>query len=104
MRRKGGILMRIACIAVLLWLAVISVVSAIISIYDKIAAKKLPKRRIPEKTLLIFGALGGAAAMYFTMLLIRHKTQHAKFMLGLPAMLVAHLLLASAAVVLIVIH
>ena len=62
----------------------ISSVAFVVTCYDKIAAKKLPKHRTPEKTLLGISALGGSAAMLFTMLLIRHKTKHVKFMLGIP--------------------
>ena len=45
----------------LVWLAVISVTAAVVTLYDKIAAKK-GAWRIPEKTLLMIGVLGGAAA------------------------------------------
>ena len=37
---------------------------------------------------MLMGALGGAGAMLITMLMIRHKTKHIKFMLGLPIILV----------------
>ena len=67
----------------LLYLAVISLVSVLVCCYDKIAAKK-GWRRTPEKTLLLLAALGGSAAMYLTMQIIRHKTRHNKFMVGIP--------------------
>ncbi len=73
-----------------LYLLIISIFAAIITVYDKIAAKKLPRNRIPEKTLMLTGFLGGAAAEYVTMQLIRHKTRHKKFMIGLPLMIVLH--------------
>ena len=66
------------------YLAVISLIAAIITIYDKIAAKINPQGRIPEKTLLFLSAVGGSAVMFLTMLVIRHKTKHVKFMLGIP--------------------
>ncbi|MBR2406904.1 MAG: DUF1294 domain-containing protein [Clostridia bacterium] len=64
-------------------LAVISVIAAVITIYDKVIAGS-GRRRVPEQTLFLLALLGGAAAMYVTMLLIRHKTKHKRFMLGLP--------------------
>lgn len=67
------------------YLAAVNLLGIALTVYDKIAAKKRPRHRIPEKTLLLTGALGGAVGMYAAMLLIRHKTRHAKFMLGLPA-------------------
>jgi len=72
---------------VAVYLAVVSLVSVIFTVYDKIAAKKLPRSRTPESTLLLLAALGGSAAMYLTMLLIRHKTQHKKFMIGIPVIM-----------------
>ena len=79
-----------------LYLLIISAFAVIITVYDKIAAKKLPRHRVPEKTLMFIGFLGGAAAEFVTMKLIRHKTRHRKFMLGLPAMTVLHAALIAA--------
>lgn len=67
----------------------------ILTFYDKLAAKLLPKRRIPEAMLMWVGALGGALTMYVTMQLIRHKTQHKQFMIGLPLLMLLHVLLAA---------
>jgi len=73
-----------------LWLTAISVITAVITAADKIKAKK-GSRRISEKTLIILALLGGSAAEYFTMRLIRHKTLHKKFMLGLPLIIILQL-------------
>ena len=74
----------------ILYLAVISVFSVIMCIYDKIISKKnRVELRVSEKALLILSALGGSVAMLLTMLLIRHKTKHIKFMLGIPLIIVA---------------
>ena len=70
-----------------LWVGGISLISIVICIYDKIAAKVLPKHRTPEKTLLLLSALGGSLAMYITMQIIHHKTQHKKFMIGIPVIM-----------------
>lgn len=77
------------------YLAVISVISIIVCIYDKIAAKHNPKHRTREATLLLLSALGGSVAMFVTMQIIRHKTKHIKFMLGIPLIIVAQVALAS---------
>jgi uncharacterized membrane protein YsdA (DUF1294 family) len=44
------------------------------------------------------GLVGGALPMYITMKLIRHKTKHKKFMLGLPAEIILHVALCVAAI------
>ena len=71
------------------YLVAISIVSIVVCIYDKWAAKHATKHRTPEATLLLLSALGGSVAMFVTMLLIRHKTKHAKFMVGIPAIFLA---------------
>ncbi len=77
---------------ILIYWAVISLVSVIITIKDKRAAVN-HKWRVPEATLMLLGFLGGAEAMLLTMKIIRHKTKHLKFMLGLPAEIILHIAL-----------
>lgn len=72
----------------LLWLALISLVAAIMVAADKVAAQTKGARRISENTLLGVAALGGALAMLASMLFVRHKTKHKKFMAGLPLIIV----------------
>lgn len=76
----------------LIWFALISFVAVIITTADKISAKR-GGWRIPEATLMLIGLFGGALAMLITMKLIRHKTLHKKFMLGLPAEILLHIAL-----------
>lgn len=70
----------------IIYLVLISLLSVIVTIADKIQAKR-HRRRVPEATLLWLAALGGSVAMLTTMLLIRHKTRHVKFMAGIPAII-----------------
>lgn len=62
--------------AALIWTAIIWTVSAITAVYDKIASKKYPSKRIRERTLILQSLLGGGIITLLTMLAIRHKTQH----------------------------
>ena len=71
----------------LIYLAAVSLIAVIITVSDKSRAKK-HKRRIAEKTLFGTAVLGGSAAMYLTMLAIRHKTKHKRFMIGLPLIMI----------------
>ena len=70
-----------------IYLILINLISILICIYDKWAAKN-DKWRIPEKSLFMFTLLGGSIGMYFTMLKIRHKTLHTRFMVGIPFIIV----------------
>ena len=78
------------------YIAVISVVSVIVCIYDKFASKHATKHRTREATLLALSALGGSAVMLATMLIIRHKTKHLKFMVGIPVIIILQVALAIA--------
>ena len=71
----------------LCWFGFISLLTAIITVTDKIKARR-GSYRIPEKVLFILAFLGGSVAEYFTMRLIRHKTLHKRFMIGLPIMII----------------
>ena len=72
----------------LVYISIISVWSIIVTVYDKIAATRRPEARIREATLLTLSVFGGSVAMFVTMRLIRHKTLHAKFMIGIPVIMI----------------
>lgn len=72
----------------IIYLAAISFIACAAAISDKRRAVR-GKRRVPEKTLFLLAALGGSAAMYITMNIIRHKTKHKRFMIGLPLIIFA---------------
>ena len=72
-----------------IYLCVINIIAIIVCTADKIKAQ-LNKWRISEKTLLAISAIGGALGMYITMLIIRHKTKHKTFMIGLPFLILVH--------------
>lgn len=73
-------------------LCIISLISIFATVSDKIKAKR-GKWRIPEAVLMLLSVLGGSFAMYLTMQLIRHKTKHKKFMVGIPIIMVFQLIL-----------
>lgn len=69
--------------AVLAYLAVLNIIASVVTLTDKIRAIR-GKRRVSEKTLILLALLGGSLFEFITMILIRHKTQHSKFIIGLP--------------------
>ena len=77
----------------LAYLALISIIAIFLTLRDKSTAAK-GKWRIKESTLLLVAALGGSIAMLLTMKGIRHKTKHAKFMIGIPVIIVLQLAIA----------
>ena len=69
-----------------------SLIAVIITAIDKRAAMR-NKTRISENALLIIAALGGSIAMFATMIWLRHKTKHLKFMVGIPIIIILHIAL-----------
>lgn len=74
------------------WLIFINIIAIFITIWDKRAAIN-GAWRIPEKTLFVLCLLGGCPGMYLTMRIIRHKTLHKRFMIGIPLIFVIQLAL-----------
>ena len=70
---------------VLIWLLFMSAVSFAAMGLDKLYAGR-GERRIPEKRLFLFAALGGVVGGLLGMYLFRHKTKHWYFVVGFWAL------------------
>lgn len=77
------------------YLLAVNLLAALVCISDKRRSIK-GKRRISEKALFIWSLLGGSVGMYLTMLAIRHKTKHKRFMIGLPLIIILQVFAAAA--------
>ena len=49
--------------------------------------------RIPEATLFVIALIGGSIGSIFGMYTFRHKTRHASFVYGMPAILIIQIIL-----------
>ena len=70
-------------VILIIYLVAVNIVAAAVCIYDKRQARR-GGWRVSEKFLFAISLAGGAVGMYLTMLEIRHKTKHLRFMVGLP--------------------
>jgi len=70
----------------------INLFSLIIMYIDKNNARK-HRWRISESSLFSLGFLGGSIGLLTGMYVLRHKTKHSKFTLGIPMILLFNLLL-----------
>ena len=77
----------------LVWLAVINLLTLIVYGADKRRARK-GKWRVPEKTLFLLPLLGGSIGALLGMRVFHHKTKHWYFVWGIPAILLAQIALA----------
>ncbi len=76
----------------LIYLGIINALSFLLMLIDKKKAKK-NRWRIRERTLLGVSAIGGSLGGLLGMYLLRHKTLHKQFAIGIPLMFVAHLVI-----------
>lgn len=80
----------------LITFAVINLVTFITFGIDKYRAKSAKgAHRIPERVLLIMAAIGGSIGALLAMRIWRHKTLHAKFKYGVPAILVVQVAITT---------
>ena len=77
---------------VYLYLLIVNAIAFLIMFIDKENSKD-NLWRIPERTLLILVAIGGSLGMLASMFLLRHKTNHQRFTIGVPIMLAVHILI-----------
>ena len=77
----------------LYYLLAINVITLVVYIADKIKAKR-HMWRIPESTLLSLAIIGGSISAPIDIFVIRHKSQHPKFRIGVPIIFILQLTVA----------
>ena len=75
---------------ILLYLLIVNALGFLLMLVDKRKAQK-NLWRIPESTLFLMAAIGGSIGSIAGMYKFRHKTKHMKFVLGVPAILIAQI-------------
>ncbi len=76
----------------LVYLFTVNALGFVLMLIDKQKAKR-NLWRIPEATLMTVAIIGGSLGTLMGMRIFRHKTLHLKFSLGVPALLMAHILI-----------
>ena len=79
--------------AFFIYICILSLITFALMGADKLRAIR-KKRRISEKTLFISAILGGGAGGVLGMLIFRHKTKHLSFVIGMPVICAANIVLA----------
>lgn len=75
-----------------IYLVIINAAAFLLMLVDKYKARK-NLWRIPEATLMGFAAAGGSIGALAGMYLVRHKTKHLKFTVGIPIFLFVHIVI-----------
>jgi len=78
--------------ALIVWFIFINAVAYLVMSEDKRRAR-LGRDRVPERTLFLLAAIGGAFGVWIAMYRKRHKTRHLSFKVGVPLLLVVNVAL-----------
>ncbi|GIO63932.1 uncharacterized membrane protein YsdA (DUF1294 family) [Paenibacillus sp. VMFN-D1] len=70
----------------MIWFIFINAVGYLIMSEDKRRARNR-RDRVPERTLFLLAAIGGALGVLIAMYRKRHKTRHLSFRVGIPLLL-----------------
>ncbi len=84
--------MKIILYAAIIYLIIMNIAGLIAMGADKSKARK-GARRIPEKTLFLYSIIGGSLGSWAGMYLFRHKTKHWYFVIFMPLILIAHIII-----------
>nr|WP_285228777.1 DUF1294 domain-containing protein [Paenibacillus sp. ISL-20] len=76
----------------IVWFIFINAVAYLVMSEDKRRAR-MGRDRVPERTLFLLAAIGGALGVWIAMYRKRHKTRHLSFKLGVPLLLVVNVAL-----------
>ena len=71
---------------VFFYVVLINIIAMALCLVDKKAARR-HRWRVQERLLFFVAAVGGSPFMLLTMLSIKHKTRHKRFMIGIPVIL-----------------
>ena len=78
----------------ILYLLIINAAAFLLMLAHKHNARN-KLRRVPEATLLGAAAIGGSIGALMGMYLVRHKTRHLKFTVGIPVILALQIFLLN---------
>jgi uncharacterized membrane protein YsdA (DUF1294 family) len=77
---------------IIVYLIIVNAAAFTVTGLDKSKAKR-KARRVSEKQLFTLAAIGGAAGVWAAMRLFRHKTKHNSFVIGIPVLLLLHIVI-----------
>ena len=77
---------------IILYLIIVNALSFLLMRVDKYKSQN-NLWRIPEATLMTIAGMGGSFGCYLGMKTCRHKTKHKKFSIGVPVMMLIHILI-----------
>ena len=84
--------MEVLNVVAILYIIVVNIAGFLVMGIDKQKARK-HKRRISERTLFIWAIIMGSIGVLAGMYTFHHKTRHTKFVIGVPVILAAQIII-----------
>lgn len=78
---------------VILYLLIMNMIGLAVMGIDKFKARR-NAWRIPEKMLFLVSVIGGSLGTWAGMYIFRHKTKHWYFVVGMPLIVILHVIVA----------
>ncbi len=84
-------IVQIIQIGILVFAVVMNLIGFFVMGIDKMQSRK-HRRRVPERRIFIISILLGSVGTFAGMYVFRHKTRHMKFVIGIPVILAAQII------------
>lgn len=83
--------MQILQIIIYLYIIVMNLIGFLVMGIDKANSRK-HRRRVPERRIFLLSILSGSVGVMAGMYIFRHKTRHMKFVIGVPVIIAAQII------------
>lgn len=83
--------MQIVSVVSIIYMVVMNIVGFLVMGADKMKARK-HRRRVPERSIFIISIISGSVGVLAGMYTFRHKTRHMKFVIGIPVIIAAQII------------
>lgn len=83
--------MEIIQLIIILYIVIMNLIGFFVMGADKMKARK-HRRRVPERCIFIISVISGSVGVFVGMYLFRHKTRHMKFVIGVPVIIAAQVI------------
>ena len=83
--------MQIVSVVSIIYMVVMNIVGFLVMGADKMKARK-HRRRVPERNIFIISIISGSVGVLAGMYTFRHKTRHMKFVIGIPVIIAAQII------------
>lgn len=83
--------MEIVQVIIIIYMIVMNLIGFFVMGADKLKSRK-HRRRVPERVIFTISIISGSVGVFVGMYIFRHKTRHMKFVVGIPVIIAAQII------------